>query len=50
MKVVPTAVRYSRDRCMERTERTMTARLPDMYRTINGHLTDITVQVTDSIG
>ena len=47
MKVVPTAAGGSPDRCMERIKRTMTAWLPDMYRTINGQLTDITVRVTD---
>ena len=47
MKVVPAADRGSRDRCMECMKRTMTARLPDMYKKINGQLTDITVRVTD---
>ena len=47
MTVVPDADRGSRDWCMERIKRTMTAGLPDMYRTINGQLTDITVRVTD---
>ena len=47
MKVVPTAVQGSRNRCMEHTKCTMTARLLDMYRTINRQLTDITVRVTD---
>ena len=45
MKVVPVAAQGSHDRCMERIKHTMTAWLPDMYRTINGQLTDITVWV-----
>ena len=45
MKVVPVAAQGSRDRCMERIKHTMTAWLPDMYRTINSQLTNITVRV-----
>ena len=48
MRVVPATARDSRDRCMERIKRTMTARVPDMYGTINGQLTAITVRVTDN--
>ena len=37
MKVGPAAARGSRERCMGCIKCTMTARLADMYRTINGH-------------
>ena len=47
MKVVHSAARGSRDQCKEHIKCTMTAWLHDMYRTINGQLTDITVRVMD---
>ena len=47
MKAVPSDARGSRDRCTERIKRTITARLPNMYRKINGQFTDFTVRVTD---
>ena len=47
MKVMPAAVWGSRNRCMEPIKRTMTAPLPNMHRTINSQLTNITVRVTE---
>lgn len=44
MKVVTTASRSDRVWSMERM---MTVRLPNMYKTINGQITDITVRVMD---
>ena len=47
MKVIPAAAQGSRDQCLERIKHTMTSQLPDIYRTVKGQLTDITVRVTD---
>ena len=45
MKVVLAAARASHNRCMERIKRTTNEGIADMYRIVNGQLTDIGVRV-----